>query len=261
MALTKEQSISQYGTEAYTGWQPLEASNDAREHPEKLNTYRADTSTQTAEQSADAILKASQEEVKQEIGYLDKYTTENPFVFDEEFARQAETQTFEPYYATLLDEYTRDINLKKENVQDEQKLLQDLYRLDSATRSRAYEKGVRSAAEGYAGKGLFFSGDRLRDAGERSVEYLSAEERAKLNLEGQQRGLGRQGEALNIEEEVKQRQLKEQKAEAISGGIETRRKEAEVGYYTPLVQSYYRRFPTTSGNTLAGYVQPDYLRY
>jgi hypothetical protein len=36
MGLTRDQSITAYGTEAYTGWGEAEAAADAREHPEKI---------------------------------------------------------------------------------------------------------------------------------------------------------------------------------------------------------------------------------
>jgi hypothetical protein len=59
----------------------------------------------------------------------------------------------------------------------------------------------------------------------------------------------------------KQRDVGREKQTAIAGGIEQRRGEALTQYYTPFTQMYYRKFPTSSGGALKGYLPEEYLRY
>jgi hypothetical protein len=61
----------------------------------------------------------------------------------------------------------------------------------------------------------------------------------------QQAGLGRQSTALNLDESQKKRDVGREQEAQIESGILTRKKEAYTGYYAPLEQSYYRRFPSS----------------
>lgn len=261
--MTAQELVSK-GFGGYQGWGDNEADADFRATGgagKFTGTKQESGTAPSPEDYTKAILDAQQKQIAEATKFLDQYVNDNPFVFDEEYARQQSKAEFDPYYHTLLDEYTRGVELKRTNIQDESKLLQDLYKLDTGTRSRAYDKAVRSAEEGFAGQGMFFSGVRKRDTGEKQVEYLNSEDRAGTVYGAQQAGLGRQQQGLSLEEEIQNRELGAQQSEAVTGGIETRRKEAETQYYLPLEQAYARRFPTTSGNLLAGYVPPEYLRY
>jgi len=108
--MNREQSISQYGTEAYTGWGETEAMYDARAHPEKLNTYNRQTSGgdfQSPSDVANEILKAQEAQRKEETSYIQKTFLDNPFVFDELAARKSSTAEYAPYYQNLLSDYLK----------------------------------------------------------------------------------------------------------------------------------------------------------
>ena len=215
----------------------------------------------TSEQIAQGIIDAQKKQIEQETGYLKKYQTENPFVFDEAFARESATAEYEPYYQRLLEDYLSTVEPKKASLQDQTKLLQDLYKLDTTGRTNLYDRAIQGAEEGAAGRGMFFSGVNKRSVGEKTVDYGLAEEQAGKKFEYGKGVLGRQGEALTLEEAVQRRTTGEEQATAIEGGILKRGKEAAVKYYTARDLPYYRQFPSSSGSALRGYDIPDYLRF
>ena len=277
MALSREQSIQQYGTEAYTGWGETEARYDAREHPEKLNTYKEPSqNVQSAQDYANAFIEVQQKQIQEETKWVDQYVKDNPFVFDEALAKKAATAEYEPYYSELLKDYLADINQKRSTVQDETKLLRQLRQLDVGEKTRAYKYAIENAEKGHAGRGLFSSGMRARDVGKREIEYKTGMEEATGRYEAGEVGLEREAEGLGRSEFQKRRDVfgGEEALGGIAGlgdrggayqtsvesGILQRKGEAEKGYYAPFVQSYARRFPTGS-NALAGYLPPEYLRY
>lgn len=214
-----------------------------------------------AREQADAILKATEKQRQDEMKFLEQYTQDNPFVFDEELARQSAKAEYSPYYTELLQDYLDTADLKRQTVEDERGLLEDLNKIDTATRSREYERAVSQAEEGFAGKGLFFSGIKARGTGQIENEYMSDEERIQRGMDSQRGGLDRQETALDMEEGQNRRDLGRQEQEAVESGILQRKSESQKQYYTPLTQSYFRRFPSGSSSSLQGYVVPEYLRH
>lgn len=217
----------------------------------------------SAEQIVNDIFKAQEESIKRETEFLEKYVADNPFIFDEELARRSAEAQYEPYYSELLEDYLQDIEMKRSTVQDEAKVLKELHQLDVGSTTRAYERAVARAEEGFAGKGMFYSGIKKRALGEQEVEYGMDRKKMEEQYGLQERGYQRQGEQLNIQEERQRRDIfGEGRAyeTAVEGGILQRRGEAIKGYNIPLQQSYMRQFPTGS-NQLQGYLVPDYLRY
>jgi electron transfer flavoprotein alpha subunit len=216
--------------------------------------------TKIAQDFATNLINAQAETIKRETSFLDQYTTQNPFVFDEELAKKSATAEYQPYYTELLDDYTKNIDLQKETTRGSSKLLTSLQKLDSGTRTNAYNRAVAQAEEGFAGQGMFFSGIKQKAIGEKTVDYQGTENRAGEVYNEAKAGYDRTLQGYDIEQSQKTRDIGREQETAIEGGILTRKKEALANYYTPLEQSYYRQFPTGSGNTLKGYEVPEYYR-
>ncbi len=211
-----------------------------------ISTQAAQYTPETSpEQFAHELLKTQEEQIKRETEYLEQYTVDNPFVFDEELAKQSAKAQYEPYYAELLEDYLQDVGVKRETIQDEGKLLKALRTTPegmAGEATRAYERAVSQAEEGFAGQGMFFSGIKKRVLGQAEVE----------------RGYGVQERARGVQQRA--RDVGREEKEAVEGGILTRRGEAQRQYYYPFVSSYKRQFPTgTQG--VESYLPEGYMRY
>src|SRR3990167_3813598 len=225
---------------------------------------------------AEELIKTQQKQIDEETKWVNQYLKDNPLAFDEALARKSSQAEYQPFYSELLQDYLKDVNLKKATVQDEQKLLRNLRQLDVGARSRSYQYAVENAQKGWEGKGLFSSGMRARDVGKEGIEYKTGMEGATARYETGEAGLGREVTGLEEAEYQKRRDIfggeeplggiaelgprQGQYQTALEGGILQRKTEAEKQYYTPLSMAYQRRFPS-SQNVLGGYLPPEYLRY
>lgn len=199
----------------------------------------------SAQQIVDDIIRAQEEQIKRESAFLEGYTKDNPFVFDEALAKESAKAEYSPYYTELMDEYLYDVGVNRDSLQSEEKLLTALTTTPKGTAGQAerqYQRAVETAKQGYAEKGTFFSGTSKRALGQAEVERASTVDRAATDIFRKEKDVSR-------EQDI-----------AIEGGILQRQQEAQKQYYTPLEQSYFRQFPTGSGSTLSGYIPSDYLR-
>lgn len=266
MALSREQSIAQYGTEAFTGWGETEAQYDARAHPEKLNTYKTSSSTssssgyQSPADYAKAIIDATAKSREAETQYISSAFKNNPFVFDEEAARKAATADYADYYKTLLNDYLSGVELKRANIQDEQKLLGTLKNLDLMSRTRAADYAVEKSNQGYAGQGLIFSGLKERATGRLGIEAQQGTQQATAQYGSQEANLGRQSQALTLEQQQQQNQYQQQQQAQIESGIKQRQKEGLSQYEYGIQQGYQRAYP--GGQlTASNYLPSEYMMY
>lgn len=103
------------------------------------------------------------------------YDEVNPFSFDEQLAREASTAEYSPYYDEMLTDYTtgttRTLARSQEDLGKTIEQLQKGREYYTGTERRLLEKSLRSTNEGYAGRGLFFSGARGRDINEIQTQY------------------------------------------------------------------------------------------
>lgn len=199
----------------------------------------------SAQQIVDDIIKSQEEQINRETKFLEGYTKDNPFVFDEELARKSSEAEYSPYYTEILDDYLKDIGVNRDSLQSDQKLLATLSNTSAGTAGqaqRAYTRAVAKAQQGFAESGTFYSGTAKRALGEANVERNAV-------LDQTATGIMR-----------KERDVSRQETEAVEGGVLQRQEEAMKQYYTPLTQSYYRQFPSDSAGVLAGYVPSSYLR-
>lgn len=216
--------------------------------------------TSQEELFAEQMTKALKEKIDAETKWVDKYISENPFVFDEELAKRSATAEYQPYYTELLDDYIQDVNKQRQTVQGEQKLLGQLKQLDTGARSRAYQYALENANEGYAGKGLFSSGMRARDIGKQEIEYKAGAKEAEGRYGAQEQRLESTLEGYQTDEERKIRDVGREQQVAVTGGIEQRRGEALKPYLSSYEQAYKRQFQPGS-MTSTDYLPSSYLRY
>lgn len=210
-----------------------------------LNSNSTSTGQKSAQQIVDDIMKAQEEQVKRETQFLDQYTKDNPFVFDEALAKESSKAEYSPYYTELLDKYLQDIGVNRDSLQSEQKLLTALTSTPSGTAGQAerqYQRAIETAKQGFAESGTFFSGTAARKLGQAEVERAYGLKSETTDIMRKQTDVGREQEA------------------AIESGVLQRQGETQKAYYTPLEQSYFRQFPSSGANVLRGYVPSDYMR-
>lgn len=219
------------------------------------------TKVPTAQEYAQAIVDTQNKQIQKEVSFIKDYLAKNPFAFDELLAKQSATAEYEPYYTELLNDYIEDIDVKRATVEDDKRLSEYLSERSAEKTSREYEQAIASAEEGFAGSGMFFSGIKDRTGGLLGIEKTGELADITTKQDYSQRGYDRQLGSLQTSEERQRRDIAREQDTAIAGGIETRRGEAMKQYYTPLTQSYYRQFPTSSGGTMKGYMPESYLMY
>lgn len=258
-------SLVAQGYHGYAGWSDKEADADfaatggaGKGGP---SSGGGGSSAPTAEEYADALLKAQEEQIKRETDFLQQYTKDNPFIFDEELARKSATAEYEPYYTELLQDYVSDLNVQRETTRGEANLLTTLRKLDSSARSRNRDLAVDRAREGFAGQGMFFSGIRQRGEGLANVDYVEGQRGATARYDTQEAGYQRQLGQYDVSQERKTRDVGREQQYAVEGGILQREKEAKTQYYVPLEQAFYRQFPSSGGSALKGYTIPEYYRF
>ena len=176
-------------------------------------------------------------------------------------ARESATAEWEPYYQEMLNDYLQNIDLQRETVQGDMKLQTQLYELDEGAASRNLTKAISNASEGFAGSGMFFSGDKATSVGELGVEGQAAQERRGAVYQHGQEGYQRQLRGYDIDEATQRRDIARSQETAIEGGILSREEEAAKPYWSNLQMAYARQFPTSGSNVLQGYVPSEYLRY
>ena len=210
----------------------------------------------------DNLMDSIKKDVERQTSYLEKYTKDNPFIFDEELAKQSSTEEYEPYYSELLEDYLGTVELRRETIEDDKKLQAELQKYTEGRESRSFAKAVTQAEEGFAGKGMFFSGNKATGIGGLEVEKVSSGEARQAQYTHERAGLDRRGTALSEEERIRIRDLEREQEEAIEGGVLDRRGEAITQYNVPLTQSYQRQFPVSGGqNALSGYLIPEHLTF
>ena len=230
----------------------------------KTSSSSSKTSTvkvPTAQEYAQAIVDTQNKQIQKEVSFIKDYLSKNPFAFDELLAKQSATAEYEPYYTELLNDYIEDIDVKRATVEDDRRLSEYLSERSAEKTSRDYEQAIASAEEGFAGSGMFFSGIKDRTGGLLGIEKTGELADIATKEDYAQKGYERQLGVLDTSEARQRRDIQREQDTAIAGGIETRRGEAMKQYYTPLTQSYYRQFPTSSGGVMKGYMPESYLMY
>ena len=267
MALSRQDAISKYGTEAYTGWGETEAAADAAAKgltggsggsssgggfnysvptfdPNSIPVTEADPYFATSSVNIDEYIKAIQDTLP---APPEEYLKANPFYFDEQNARDVSTAEFAPYYDELLSDYLGDIKLTSEkNRGDATRILADLDKqkeLFMQQNGNDFEKTIRGIKEGYSSKGLFFSGTNTRDQGEAGASNTNKLE-GYLNTYGGKVGQTKAEDTfsqtqLATQAQQKARDIGRSKTADIYGGVQTQKDEA-IDEYLYGMQTYYK---------------------
>ena len=242
MALTRDQSIRLYGTEAYTAWPEEGAQQDAKA---KGIVGGAPIVQDYATNFVDQIIKSQQDQINKQTSFVQQQFKDNPFAFDEALAKQSSTAEYSPYYTEMLDDYLSGIGIKRESLGGEKQSMQALTTSGTGTAGKAtreYERAVSQAEQGFAGSGMFFSGVKQRTLGQAGVER-------NYDLQGQAQTIGQKERDVNREQKT-----------AIEGGVLQRQNEQWKQYLLPREMAYKQQFPT--GNlTVSDYMPSDYLQY
>lgn len=206
----------------------------------------------------DEMVEAQKKDIEERTSFLKDYTKNNALSFDEELAKQASSAEYSPYYDEMLDDFLKDIDLKRQTVEDDKRLTTELYTMDQQANTREFTRALRKAQQGYSSRGTFDSGAKEAGIGEATVENQYERDRAQLGYDARQRGYDRTLEGYDIDQTRGQRDIGRDKEAAIAGGVEQRRGEAMQQYNTNLLQSYARRF---NPGDPAGYTIASYLKY
>jgi hypothetical protein len=188
--------------------------------------------------SVDSILNSAISSITQYVNKPQRYDEVNPFSFDETLAREAATKEFAPYYQEMLTDYVSNAERTKSRSQEDYtRLLTNLgagKEYYMGTQRRVLDKALRSTDEGYAGRGLFFSGAREKDVkeiksvyGEQTGEYMR---QYGYNTDSAQLGLNRDLQDVNTGQAQYTRDNERLQKAAIEGGVLTRRGEAMDEY-------------------------------
>jgi len=239
------QDLIDLGFGGYQGWPDTEAIANFKATGGEGKKTGVATDGNGADAWADQLVGSQEAYWNKQSSFVEKYLKDNPFAFDEVLAKESAKTEFEPYYDELLEDYLEDVGIARETIQKEEGLLTALKTTPeglAGEATRKYERAIAQAEEGFAGRGMFFSGTRKTKLGQAEVERGYGLKSAATEVTRQSRDIGREKET------------------AIAGGVEQRRGEVTKGYWSPLVQSYQRQFPSTQSGVLSGYLPENYLR-
>ena len=236
MGLSREDSLRLYGTEAYTAWGETEAKADASAKGLTANVYNTNGGGSV---DVNSILQSAIDAVTAMIPKpKTPYDEVNPFFFDEALAKEASTAEFAPYYDEMLSDYVSTVErTKSRSTDDLDRVLKQLeagkeYYMGSER--KALEKAEKSTNEGFAGRGLFFSGLRPKE-----IKELQEQSQMKTGnymqnygyqTEGAQTSYKRGNEDIDTALSQYTRDTERQKETAIAGGVLTRKGEVRDEY-------------------------------
>lgn len=170
----------------------------------------------------------------------------NPFSFDKALATQAATAEYDPYYQQLLSDYSKNVSTtlsrSKEDLQTTLQQLQQGKDYYTGTEGRMLDQALKQTNEGYAGRGLFFSGAKQQDINQIQKEYQAqtGEFNKQYDYNTGQAKLAQQrtAEDLGTAQSQYTRDVKQSEKTAINQGILQRQSEAQAQYESAR-QAYY----------------------
>lgn len=170
----------------------------------------------------------------------------DPFSFDKALATQAATAEYDPYYQQLLSDYSKNVTttLSRSN-EDLKTTLQQLQQgkdYYTGTEGRMLDQALKSTNEGYAGRGLFFSGARQKDVQQIQKEYeaQTGNFNQQYAYNTSQANLAQQRTAQDVGTAQSQysRDTGQAEKSAIAQGVLQRQTEAQTQYESAR-QTYY----------------------
>ena len=166
------------------------------------------------------------------------YETVHPFSFDETLARLASEAEYTPYYSELLGDYLKQVQTTRERaLTDKTRALTELEAAKESymkTEGINWQKLLKDTEQGFATRGLWWSGEREKGVGEKTELRGTALENYLRGVGYQRTGLEttatRTLEDLAREEAQRKRDVVRQQEEAITGGVQQRKREVLEEY-------------------------------
>jgi hypothetical protein len=250
-------SVSAYfggkDTEAYRKYQEGKKAGKWKDLPD----YQAKQAS--GEFFIEDLMEANKKRIEEESSWVDKYLSDNPFVFDEQLARESATAEYEPYYNELLDDYLNNINLKRQTIQDDRQFSNSLQQLQDEQSAIAYSRAISRANEGFSGKGLFSSGMRESGLGNLEVDQTINQETSDLRYNKYETDRQRSEQGIDLSESEKRRDIGRDTQTAIEGGILTRESEAIKPYRYNLRSAFQRNFG--NAGDITSYMPYEFEKY
>jgi hypothetical protein len=251
MAYTTQQLI-QMGFGGYAGWDDNSANDNFMATGGAGNQTGGGGASSSNIPSVDDYISAITETLPKPPP---KYSEANPFYFDEQSARELATAEFSPCYDEMLKDYLTDVDTTRERLgQDTPKMLSELERQKTnymAQNEVNLNRTLEGIQEGYANKGLYFSGfknkslTQEKEDNQRTIgDYLGS---YGYKVGGVQTDSQRRLQDLALGSERQDRDINRQKTTAIEGGVQTQKREA-LDEYLYGMEKYYQN-PNYGGLT------------
>jgi hypothetical protein len=166
---------------------------------------------------------------------LQEFDKNNPFAFDEAQARASAEERLNPYYDAELNDFMTGIrNSRNRSFEDMTRTIGEL-NVDASKLSErerfTTQEAIRSSEEGYAGSGLFFSGQKERATGINEIKGGQTQEDIQTNLSrnlaSTTRANTRTTEDLALQEARQTRLLEAGRTTSLETDISAQKKEAE----------------------------------
>lgn len=154
-----------------------------------------------------------------------QYETDNPFTFDELLAQQSAEERLSPYYEAELSDFVKGVTRQRETIGGERDLLTQLNTLSSGAAARNLDQAVKASGEGYAGKGMFFSGERESQTGLQKVGAAEQAKQRELQLGRSMGSLANQELGVQQGEDTYRRQWGAEKQTALTTDIEQQKQQ------------------------------------
>jgi len=179
-----------------------------------------------ADQTVQDIINESTNALENEfLNRAQEFDEQNPFSFDEALARASSEERYNPYYEAELGDFISGVERKKESLAGQKDLLTELNQMETRIDKRNMDEAIRQSEQGFAGAGLFFSGDRSRET---NLQKISGKEQAQEKDSRFQYNLGEIGRGeseLDQSLATQKRRVQAEKETAIQTDISQRKAE------------------------------------
>lgn len=206
------------------------------------------------EQMAQQMIDAMMAPFQQAFDRAKQYEKDNPFFFDEQMARASSQERYDPYYNAELTDFVTGIERRRQaSTQDERRILEEITADTESYMGRSkknLDEAIRASEQGFAGAGLFFSGERQRrtgslevEAGQQQRDYLRGQA-----YQGETATLGKQrtlADLASTEATGRRRQTAERET-ALLTDIGQQEKEAKAKY--ELERQQFIGYPLSGGS-------------
>jgi hypothetical protein len=161
-----------------------------------------------------------------------EWDARNPFAFDELIARASTSAEYSPYYEAELRDFISGITKRRQDVQQEQKLITELNQLASTVEQQKLGQEVEKIQQEFNLSNLYGSGQQQRAQALAQIQAQQAEkerqQRYQAQLQTGQRELGQ----IGVEEQQQKRRVEAEKTAQIEQEVLRKKQEAAASRET-----------------------------